>query len=657
MSKELSEVLSLFKNEQFLQAEKKCSLLLKKIKPNFELFNIYALILFRLKRYDESILQWNKAIQLNSKYHFGYNNLGNVYFLQKKLTQALKNYEKAIEIKPDYYEAIYNKGNIFFELKEFEKALKCYDQVILLKQDYVLAYEGKAKIFKKIEKINDAIDQWNNILKFKPFDDNSLIQKGYLLSDKNILDKALECYERAYSINPEQPFLLGNIIHTKSKMCNWDNMDEDLVKIKDQINIGKKASPPYQTLTLYDDPSLHLEAAKIWSNEYEKKQIKINTKFKSSGEKIKIGYFSADFRTHAMGHLMVKMLEQHDKKNFELYGYYFGPAIKQDDEISKRIINSFKKFVDVRLKDDLEVAKIAKEMGLDIAIDLMGYTGNQNRFGIFYHRCAPIQINFLGYPGTTGAKFIDYIILDNKLLCNENSKFFSEKYVVLPDTYQPNEKEKKISTIISSKKDFKLPEGSFIFACFNSHQKILSKTFKSWMNILRSKKDSVLWLLNDNVFSEDNLKKEAKNQNINPDRLIFAKNLPHEEHLSRLKFADLFLDTFPYNAHTTCSDALRMGIPVLTMQGKSFASRVASSLLISIDIPELITKNFEDYERLAIKISNDSKYLKSLKQKIIQNKFKTNTYNIEIYTKNFENGLKKICSRHSEKLIPKNLEL
>ena len=658
MSKELSEVLNLFRNEQFLEAEKKCSVLLKKIKPNFELLNIYALILFKLERYEESIGQWNKTIQMNPNFYFGYNNLGNVFLLKKDLTEALKNYEKAIEIKSDYYQAIFNKGNVFFELNEFQKALKCYDQVISLKKDYLPAYEGKAKIFKLIEKNNDAINEWNNVISLEPFNENALSEKGDLLFDNNKLSEALDCYQRAYEINPDKPFLLGNIIHTKTKMCKWENIEDDLTKLKDQIKNGKKSSPPYQTLTVFDDPALHLNVAKTWVSEYEKNNCKTSNGFtRNNKKKIKIGYFSADFRTHAMGHLMVKMLELHNKKEFKLYGFYFGPSIKKDDELSERIISCFDEFIDIRFKNDLEVIEKTKEKDLDIAIDLMGFTGKQNRFGIFSYKCAPLQINFLGYPGTSGSKFMDYVVLDNKILCPENDQFFSEKFIILPDTYQPNDQDKKISTNLINKKDFGLPENSFIFGCFNSHQKILPKMFKSWMKILKMKKDSVLWLLKDNAFSEDNLKKEAHAHNIDPERLIFAKELPHEEHLSRLKFVDLFLDTFPYNAHTTCSDALRMGIPVLTMKGKSFASRVANSLLVSIDLPELVTENFEEYEKHAIKISNDNDHLKDLKKRVLKNKINSNIYKTDIFTKNFEDLLKKIFQNYIDKKPTKNFKL
>ncbi|MDC3028571.1 hypothetical protein OA177_01485 [Candidatus Pelagibacter sp.] len=309
------------------------------------------------------------------------------------------------------------------------------------------------------------------------------------------------------------------------------------------------------------------------------------------------------------------------------------------------------------LKNDLEVANFSKELGLDIAIDFMCYTGNHNRFGIFTQRCAPIQINFLGYPGTSGSKFLDYIVLDDKLICEDNKKFFSESLIVLPDTYQPNEDKKEIDNKVLTKDELGLPKSNFVFSCFNSHQKIMPNIFEVWMNILKKKNNSVLWLLKDNDISEKNLKMQAKNYKVNPERLIFADHLPLDQHLSRLRLADLVLDTFPYNAHTTCSDSLRMGIPVLTLKGKSFASRVATSLLTSMNLLELVTEKLNDYEEMALKISNNPEMLDQLKDKILRNKESSNVFKPQIYTNNIEKGYKKVYQNYIDGLETKNFKL
>ena len=640
-----------------MQAEKKCSLLISKVNPNYDLHNIYAVILFQLKRYDDAISQWQKAIKLKPDYHFGYNNLGNAFLLKNDLNQALLNYEEAIKINPNYFEAIYNKANIFLKLKDFSNALKYYDKVLSLKNDYFSAHQGKAIVYKKIEKFDEAINQWEKVISLNPDNENAYVQKGDILFDKNMLKDALNDYEKAYSINPNKPFLLGSIIHTKTRMCEWEGLDKIITEFKSKIEKNTKVSPPYTALTIFDDPSIHLKISKIWSNEHRKIDDNKIKKIEKKNKKIKVGYFSADFRTHAMGHLMVKMLELHNREDFEIYGFYFGPKIKESDFLAKRIKNSFDKFFDITLKDDLEVANLSKELGLDIAIDFMCFTGNHNRFGIFTQRCAPIQINFLGYPGTSGSKFLDYIILDDKLICEDNKKFFSESLIVLPDTYQPNEDKKEIDNKVLTKDELGLPKSNFVFSCFNSHQKIMPNIFEVWMNILKKKNDSVLWLLKDNDISEKNLKMQAENNNVNPERLIFADHLPLDQHLSRLRLADLVLDTFPYNAHTTCSDSLRMGVPVLTLKGKSFASRVATSLLTSMSLSELVTEKLNDYEEMALKISNNPEMLDQLKDKILRNRENSNVFKPQIFTNNIERSYKKVYQNFIDGFSPQDFKL
>ena len=640
-----------------MQAEKKCSLLISKVNPNYDLHNIYAVILFQLKRYDDAISQWQKAIKLKPDYHFGYNNLGNAFLLKNDLNQALLNYEEAIKINPNYFEAIYNKANIFLKLKDFSNALRYYDKVLSLKNDYISAHQGKAIVYKKIEKFDEAINQWEKVISLNPDNENAYVQKGDILFDKNMLRDALNDYEKAYSINPNKPFLLGSIIHTKTRMCEWEGLDKIITEFKSKIEKNTKVSPPYTALTIFDDPSIHLKISKIWSDEHKKIDDNKIKKIEKKNKKIKVGYFSADFRTHAMGHLMVKMLELHNREDFEIYGFYFGPKIKESDFLAKRIKNSFDKFFDITLKDDLEVANLSKELDLDIAIDFMCFTGNQNRFGIFTQRCAPIQINFLGYPGTSGSKFLDYIVLDDKLICEENKKFFSESLIVLPDTYQPNEDKKEIDNKVLTKDELGLPKSNFVFSCFNSHQKIMPNIFEVWMNILKKKNDSVLWLLKDNDISEKNLKMQAENNNVNPERLIFADHLPLDQHLSRLKLADLVLDTFPYNAHTTCSDSLRMGVPVLTLKGKSFASRVATSLLTSMSLSELVTEKLNDYEEKALKISNNPEMLDQLKDKILRNRENSNVFKPQIFTNNIEKSYKKVYQNFIDGFSPQDFKL
>ncbi len=358
-----------------------------------------------------------------------------------------------------------------------------------------------------------------------------------------------------------------------------------------------------------------------------------------------------------MGHLMVQMLEQHDRSLFELHGFYFGPSLDEKDSLQKRILKCFDTFHDINNLNDKSVANLSKKIEIDIAIDLMCHTGNRNRFGIFLKKLAPIQINFLGYPGTSGSKLFDYIVADKILIPEESQKYYSEKIIYLPDTYQANENEKKITDKNLTRENFGLPQNKFVFCSFNSNHKINYKTFKLWMNILSKNPDSVLWIMSDNDLSELNLKNFASKNGIDSKRLFFAKHMPLDEHLKRLQLADLVLDTFPYNAHTTCSDALRVNLPILTLKGKSFASRVASSLLNSIKVTELITESEDDYEKLALKISKDKIYLESIVSKIKKNKLSSNLFKSEVYTKNIEKAYSMTYQRFVNGETPKNIEL
>ena len=313
-----------------------------------------------------------------------------------------------------------------------------------------------------------------------------------------------------------------------------------------------------------------------------------------------------------------------------MYGFYFGPDKK--DEMFKRSLKAFHHFYDVNSKTDKEIAQLSRDLNIDIAIDLMGFT-EKNRFGIFVEKCAPIQVNYLGYPGTSGSECINYIIADKTLIPKENQKDYSEKIVYLPDTYQANDPTKKISDKIFTKEELSLPKKSFVFCCFNKNQKITPNVFDSWMRILKKVNNSVLWLLDENEIFSNALKKEAEKRNVSSERIIFAKRLILQEHLARHKVANLFLDTFPYGAHTTCSDALWAGLPVLTRIGQSFASRVSASLLNAIDLPELIANTEKEYENLAIELAINPNKLKKIKDKLKKNRLTKPLFDVKLYTK------------------------
>ena len=416
-----------------------------------------------------------------------------------------------------------------------------------------------------------------------------------------------------------------------------------------------KSTTPFPTLSIFDSPKIQKLAAKKWvEKEFPSTNILDPINKRSQNKKIRIGYYSADFRNHAMSYLLVNLFELHDKSKFELIAFSFGP--ETNDEMRSRISSAFDKFINVNLKSDKEIAKLSRDLKIDIAIDLMGFT-EHNRFGIFVERCSPIQVNYLGYPGTIGSDCIDYLIADKVLILEKYKEFYSEKIIYLPDTYQVNASTHEISKKSFNRKKFGLPENSFVYCCFNQNYKISPSIFNVWMRILDSVNNSVIWLINENEISKKNIIKELKKKEINIKRIIFADRMPHPEHLERHKLADLFIDTFPYTAHTTASDALRSGLPIITIKGQSFASRVASSLLTSIGLTELITTNEKEYQELAIKLAKDKFFLNNIRKKLNKNILTSPLFNTKVFTKNLEKAYLKIYEKFINNEKPENIEI
>jgi predicted O-linked N-acetylglucosamine transferase (SPINDLY family) len=411
---------------------------------------------------------------------------------------------------------------------------------------------------------------------------------------------------------------------------------------------------PFVSLGIFDDPALHQKIATNYSLQYQKnfdesknKELRIFDK-----RKIRIGYFSADFKNHAVASLTVELFELHNKNRFEVFAFSFG--VDDKSPVRLRLSQAFDQFIDISGISDLGIAKLSRDMQIDIAIDLGGYTAD-SRTGIFSYRAAPIQVSYIGYLGTMGADYIDYIIADKTLIPTESQSYYSEKVVYLPNSYQVNDRKRLISDRKFTRQELGLPEHGFIFCCFNNNFKILPATFEGWMRILKVVEGSVLWLFQDNSWAVENLKKEAEKQGISADRLVFAERMPLPEHLARHRQADLFLDTFPYNAHTTASDALWTGLPVLTLIGRSFASRVAASLLNAVGLPELITNTQEEYESLAIELAMNPQKLTDIKLKLAKNRLTTPLFDTPLFTKNLEDAYIKMHERYQADLEPDHI--
>jgi len=601
----------------------------------------------------DAIKYYKIAIRLDKSHLGSWLNFGKSLHQLEKYDEALSYYDQAIKLKPDYFEAHYNKANTLKTLKRYDEAIIHYSQAIKLKPDYFNAYIERGVLFELVNLKDEALFDYDQAIKLKPDSALSYNNKGNVLRTQSHYDQAIFNYYKALKLEPDYPYIFGMILHMKMFLCNWQNFKVEVENLLLQIYENKKSSFCFLILALIDSPLIHRKSSEIWINDRCPFNFLLGPVLKSKRrEKIRIGYYSEDFHEHPVAHLIIELFELHNKDQFELFGFYFGPP--DSSKMHKRVLSAFNKFIDVRLKSDKDVALMSREIGIDIAVDLGGFTG-LHRPGIFSYRAAPIQVNYLGYPGTMGAKYIDYIIADPTLIPIESEQYYSEKIVYLPNTYQPNDRNRIVAEKVFTKDELGLPKDSFVFCCFNSSFKITPDTFDGWMRILKAVTGSVLWLLEDNPITALNLRKEAQVRGIDSSRLIFANRMFPPEHLARHKVADLFLDTLPYNAHTTASDALWTGLPVLTCMGKSFASRVAASLLNAIELPELITTTQEQYEAKAIELATNPEKLKAIKYKLERNRFTTALFDTPRFTKHIEAAYKQMYEFYQTDLPPNNI--
>jgi len=444
-------------------------------------------------------------------------------------------------------------------------------------------------------------------------------------------------------------------LYMKRFLCDWEGMERECRQLETAVVRGERVVMPFQMLAIGDSPAMQKLAAQIYARDKTPEpSIATVIPRRPRRDRIRIGYFSADYFKHVTSYLIAELFERHDRSKFEILGFSFGPDTV--DEVTRRISSAMDQFLDLRSMTDREAAELSRKLEVDIAVDLNGFTTN-SRPGIFAQRAAPIQISFLAYPGTMGAEYMDYLIADHTLVPQTSQRHYSEKIVYLPDSYQVNDSRRAISEQPCSRIEEGLPETAFVFCCFNNIYKISQEIFDIWMRILGRVHGSVLWLLEDNPQATENLRKRAAQRGIGPQRLVFAKRLPVEQHLARQRLADLVLDTLPYNAHTTASDALWVGLPVLTRIGETFASRVAASLLRAVGLPQLITATESEYEELAVELARNPQRLQALRLHLQQIRPTAPLFDCQTYTRHLESAYTAIVDRYHAGLPPGHIHI
>ena len=597
---------------------------------------------------------------------------------QGRLAEALANYDQAVALDPGHVDALFRRGFALLELGQpqaaaeslskvlaqtpnfapahnglglalatlghHRAALASYDAAIGFDPGFASPYINRSIVLRDLGQLEAALASLDRAVALQPGNPNAHGNRGTVLTELKQPAAAVASFDQALRLNSSYPFVAGIRMLNKMQTCDWSAFDRELAELLARIERGEAASPSWPLLVLTDSAALQRKAAERWTAAKcpENPSLGPLAKYRRH-DRIKLGYYSADFHRHATAYLIADLFEIHDRSKFELIAISFGPAT--GDDMQKRIVAGSDRFIDVRARGDRDIAALSREIEIDIAVDLKGFSAG-SRFGIFAHRAAPIQVGYLGYPCTMGAPYIDYIIADDTIIPATSRPFYTEKVVTLPNSYQVNDRQRKIAERVFTRTELGLPEAGFVFCSFNNNFKITPVMFDVWMRILKAVDGSVIWLIEDNPAAAANLRREAQSRGVDAGRLVFAARIAPDEHLARQRSADLFLDTLPYNAHTTASDALWIGLPVVTCPGGSFTSRVAASLLCAMDMVELIVPTLEEYETLAVTLARDPSRLQDIKQKLDRNRLTSPLFDTELFARHIEAAYARMFEDH-----------
>ena len=653
----LQQAIQAFQGGNFDSADSILKRVLQVDSKNLPALHILGLIKASQSNYREAADYLARAARIHP------NDASIQYNLAKALSDsgndkdALAHHKKAVALAPNNPEAWLSYGKTASNLGRYDDALVWYGKALNLKPDYAEALINKGATLKELKRYEEAIAFAEQALAINPNLAEAWANKGAALKDLTRYEEAIVHYDKALSLKFDIDWVWGDLLYTKMKICDWAGLKESLEGISKKVMANEKVSQALSLLALSDDALLHKKCSAIFAQaKYPANPTLGFIPKLSKKEKIRIAYFSPDFRNHPVSLLTAELFEVHDRDRFEVFAFSLQKA-PIGDETNLRLRKGFDRFIDVDEMSDQEIAQLARELEIDIAIDLAGPT-QYSRTGIFSYRAAPIQVNWLGYPGTIGADFIDYIVADKIIIPEPHQQFYAEKIVYLPNTYMVDDSKRTASTRVFTREEFGLPKNAFVFCCFNNDYKFNPQVLDSWSRILLTAKNSVIWISENNEYFRSNIVAEFESRGIDHDRIIFAQRVEMmADHLSRYALADLFLDTHPYNAHTTALDSLKAGVPVLTLMGQSFASRVAASLLNAIGLPELITNTQEEYEALAIDLAMNPQKLTDIKLKLAKNRLAAPLFDTPLFTKNLEAAYIKMIEQYQADLEPEHISI
>jgi predicted O-linked N-acetylglucosamine transferase (SPINDLY family) len=532
-----------------------------------------------LARDEEALADYGRALELDPRHHQSLTNRGTALGRLGRLAEALADQERAVALAPGSVQACLNHANALGALRRFEEALAACERALALDPTLAEARFGRANMLRNLRRYGAAHAAYRELL----------------------------------AEHPDHPYALGYAVHSALHACEWRTLEVDRARLIAGVASGALAEVPFSFLAVCDDPALQRRCAADYAAREHPALAPVARPARAPGARIRLGYLSADLHDHATAFLIAELIEHHDRERFEVIAYSYGAP--SDGPMRRRLRAAFERFAEVGALTDAELAARLAADGIDIAVDLKGFTQG-GRPGVLARRPAPVQVSYLGFPGTLGAPYVDYLIADAELVPAGQEHHYAERIVRLPDSYQPNDRQRALADEVPSRAALGLPDAGFVFCCFNNDYKITPEVFAVWMRLLAAVPGSVLWLFEANPDAAANLRREAAARGVAPARLVFAPRLPLAEHLARQQRADLFLDTLPVNAHTTASDALWVGLPLLTCRGAGFAARVAASLLRAVGLPELIVDDLAAYEATALALARDPARLAALRARL-----------------------------------------
>ena len=694
--------LNFYRNGQLAQAESALQQVIALQASHADAHHMLGIICYQTNRAADAVRYIQQALAISPRNVDYLNNCGLALRANNQLEAAIKSFQQAVLLQPKDLDVQLNLGNTLLAIDRFEEAAGYYRRVLRAMpknedanksdtkksdisaalchcltsqgnqahaignftqaeasftealqfnpQDAALLYNlGNAQ--RELGKPADAAKQYLKAIQINPNDADTYNNLGNVQRELGQLDLAIESYQKALQLNPLLHHAKVHLVHQKQHICYWQGLEDDIAEICHWVTTQPSAQiSPFAFLAM---PNTTAEQQKICANNWVKNRYaalvahgrKLDFKYSPANKKIKIGYLSADFRLHPLAFLVSELIELHDRSQFEIIAFSYG--VDDKSNARARLEKAFDQFHDIRHLSEIDAAKKINACNIDMLVDLTGFT-QTSRSGIAALRPAPVNVNWLGFPGTMGAlndkPLFDYILTDSFISPAETANHYAEKLAILPHCYQPNDRKRPVSKT-PLRAACGLPEGAFVFCCFNQTFKITPDVFAVWMRLLKAVPNSVLWLLDCNIWAKQNLIREAAAQGVDKEKLIFAPRVAIADHLARHAHADLFLDTLPYNAHTTCSDALWMGLPVLTCAGNTFAARVAGSLLNAVNLTELITYNLQDYENKALYLVNNSDNLLIIRQKLLADRMSSALFDTDEFVRSLEEIYQKMWER------------